>query len=574
MLQIPLRVRQRTAVATTRAGVATMLLLPVALGLFPAAASAQDDPAQEIILERVEQLRSVGELTIRDQWIAAVGVVTELYENRDFRRAWTDSRALGDLRRAVLDMELDGLDPDDYHRETLAQLYTEILGRPEPDPEALADFDMLATDALARLIYHSSFGKVDPEQLDPHWNLARQLEGVDPGEYIQRMIDSGGLYQEIEQLKPHAPLYTGLKQALAKYREIEAAGGWPLFPDGPSIEAGTSDPRVPILRQQLTVIGDYDGPHSDGTVYDEALVEAVKRFQSRHGLPQTGLVGSQTMAALSVPVEDRIDQLRINMERGRWVLHEVPETFLVVNIAAFEVYFMRNGELTWRSRAQVGRTYRKTPVFKEELRYLDINPTWTVPRTIFERDILPKVKEDPSYLQTRGLRVLDRNGDEVDAASLDWSRYNNAASFPYLLRQDPGPANALGRIKFMFPNKYAVYLHDTPSRNLFERSERAFSSGCVRIENPFELAELLLDDPDNWSMEQLLAVKDSRETKSIFLKEQIPVLLLYWTAYSAPASAGALHFRQDIYERDARILAGLNGEFTLRDRPVVGAVSQ
>ncbi len=235
---------------------------------------------------------------------------------------------------------------------------------------------------------------------------------------------------------------------------------------------------------------------------------------------------------------------------------------------------MRNGELTWRSRAQVGRTYRKTPVFKEELRYLDINPTWTVPRTILERDILPKVKEDPSYLQTRGLRVLDRNGDEVDAASLDWSRYNNAASFPYLLRQDPGPANALGRIKFMFPNKYAVYLHDTPSRNLFERSERAFSSGCVRIENPFELAELLLDDPDNWSMEQLLAVKDSRETKSIFLKERIPVLLLYWTAHSAPASAGDLHFRQDIYERDARILAGLNGEFTLRDRPVVGAVSQ
>ena len=574
MLQPLTHVRQITAVATVRAAASTMLLLLVAIGLFPTAVSAQDDPAQQIILKRVEQLRSVGELTIRDQWIAAVRVVAELYENRDFRPAWTDESALEDLRRAVLDMELDGLDPDDYHRETIGQLFRDIEQSANPDPEAVADFDILATDALARLVYHSSFGKVDPERLDPHWNLARQLEGVEPGAFIQRLVDSGRLYEEIEELKPQAPLYNGLKQALAHYREIETAGGWPLFPEGPSIEVGASDPRIPTLRQQLSMTGDYEGPPSDGTAYDQALQEAVKGFQLRHGLPQTGLVGSMTMAALRVPVERRIDQLRISMERGRWVLHEVPETFLVVNIAAFEVYFMRHGELTWRSRAQVGRTYRKTPLFRDELRYLDINPTWTVPRTILERDILPKVKEDPSYLQTRRLRVLDRNGDEVDAASLDWSRYTTAASFPYLLRQDPGPANALGRIKFIFPNKYAVYLHDTPSRNLFGRSERAFSSGCVRIENPFELAELLLDDPDNWSTEKLLAVKDTGETKSIFLKERIPVLLLYWTAYIAPASGGNVHFRQDIYERDARILAGLNGDFTIRDRPVVGAASQ
>jgi murein L,D-transpeptidase YcbB/YkuD len=299
-----------------------------------------------------------------------------------------------------------------------------------------------------------------------------------------------------------------------------------------------------MLREQLSVMGDYSGPTSQSTNYDEELVEAVKLFQFRHGLPTTGLVGSMTMAALSVPVEKRIEQIRASLERGRWILHDLEPNFLVVNIAAFKVYLVRDGEMEWETRAQVGKIYRKTPLFKSELRYMDVNPTWTVPRTILEQDMLPRIKQDPRYLQQKGLKVLDRNGDEVDPSTVDWSRYSTAAGFPYLLRQGPGPTNALGRIKFMFPNEYAIFLHDTPSRSLFAQSERAFSSGCVRVEDPFTLAELLMDDTENWPEERFLEIKDSDETKSVFLPKdkRMPVLTTYtsetrrsswdWTASS------------------------------------------
>ena len=532
-------------------------------------ARAQDDPAQAIILERIDQLQTVGELTIRDQWVAATHVVTGLYANRDFTRAWTDPHALEELHQAVLDMKLDGLDPEDYHLATLTALFREMGGSRAPDPEMLADFDILATDALARVIYHAEFGKVDPESLDSHWNLIRQLESREPGSYIQEVIDSGDVYERVASHKPQNQFYTGLKQALVDYREIEAAGGWPVFPGGASVEASASDPRIPVLREQLSVMGDYSGQASQSTVYDGELVEAVKLFQFRHGLPTTGLVGSMTMAALSVPVEKRIEQIRVSLERGRWILHDLEPRFLVVNIAAFKVYLVRDGVLEWETRAQVGKIYRKTPLFKSEIRYMDVNPTWTVPRTILEQDMLPRIKRDPSYLQQKGLKVLDRNGDEVDPATVDWSRYSTAAGFPYLLRQGPGPTNALGRIKFMFPNEYAIFLHDTPSRSLFAQSERAFSSGCVRVENPFTLAELLMDDPENWPEERFLEIKDSEETKSVFLPKdkRIPVLLLYWTADAG--IDGYLHFRDDIYERDAAVLAGLDGDFTVRARPIV-----
>jgi len=566
-----LRFAQRSRHASARPWM--LPVLSFSLVLFAADARAQEDPAQAIILERIDQLRTVGELTIRDQWVAAEHAVEGLYANRNFTRAWTDPQSLEGLHRAVLDMKLDGLNPEDYHLATLTQLYREMQASRNPDPEMLADFDILATDALVRLIYHAEFGKVDPESLDSHWNLIRQLEGVEPGPYIQDIIDSDDLYERIESHKPESQFYTGLKQALAKYREIQAAGGWPIFPSGASVEAGRSDPRIPMLREQLSMMGDYKGPLSQNTTYDEELVEAVKLFQFRHGLPTTGLVGSMSMAALSVPVEKRIEQIRVSLERGRWILHDLEPRFLVVNIAAFKVYLVRDGELEWETRAQVGKIYRKTPLFKSELRYMDVNPTWTVPRTILEQDMLPRIKRDPSYLQQKGLKVLDRNGDEVDPATVDWSRYSTAAGFPYLLRQGPGPSNALGRIKFMFPNEYAIFLHDTPSRSLFGQSERAFSSGCVRVENPFELAELLMDDPASWPEERFLEIKDSEVTKSVFLpkEKRIPVLLLYWTADAG--MDGYLHFRDDIYERDAAILEGLDGEFTVRARPVTAPPS-
>jgi murein L,D-transpeptidase YcbB/YkuD len=289
-------------------------------------------------------------------------------------------------------------------------------------------------------------------------------------------------------------------------------------------------------------------------VYDEALAGAVQRFQRRHGLADDGVVGARTLAALNVGPGARIDQLRVNLERARWVLHDLPERFVLVNVASFEAFYFADRDLLWRARAQVGRDARRTPIFRADMKYLVLNPSWTVPQGIVEKDILSAGAEAASVVERKGLRVLDRAGREVAPANVTWGRYT-ARSLPYTLRQDPGPSNALGRVKFMFPNPHLVYLHDTPSQELFERSERAFSSGCIRIERPFELAELLLDDPVNWSRERIDAVVASGETTTVWLDRPLPVLLLYWTAL--PTLAGPVRYFHDLYGRDPAVLAGL-----------------
>ena len=231
-----------------------------------------------------------------------------------------------------------------------------------------------------------------------------------------------------------------------------------------------------------------DASASDSLLYDAPLAEAVKRYQQSLGLEPDGVVGAATIAELNVPVAERITQLRVNLDRGRVLLHDLPEQFVVVNIAGYTIYLVKGQNVVWNARVQVGKTYRRTPLFRSDISYLVFNPTWTVPPGIIAADILPAARQDPRAITRKGLRVFDGAGREVNPESIDWSRFRSG-NIPYTLRQDPGPSNALGRIKFMFPNPYAVYLHDTPSQSLFERADRAFSSGCVRVERALELAE-------------------------------------------------------------------------------------
>jgi murein L,D-transpeptidase YcbB/YkuD len=244
-------------------------------------------------------------------------------------------------------------------------------------------------------------------------------------------------------------------------------------------------------------------------------------------------------------------------------MHGLKGSFVLVDIAGFEASYFVEDEPEWQSRVQVGRTYRKTPVFRSAIRYLEINPTWTVPPGILAKDVLPRIQKDVGYLAKHEMSVVDRNGQRVDPTSIDWSQ-TTARSFPYRIVQAPGPRNALGRIKFMFPNKHLVFLHDTPSRSLFERTDRTFSSGCIRVQEPFELAELLLDDPEKWSLEALQAAVDSKQTHRVDLPEPVPVILLYWTI--AVEADGSVDFKKDVYQRDAAILAALEEDFAIRAR--------
>jgi murein L,D-transpeptidase YcbB/YkuD len=339
--------------------------------------------------------------------------------------------------------------------------------------------------------------------------------------------------------------------ALARYRLIEASGGWNLVAQGPTLRVGERDPRVAQMRRRLQAEGELAaGAASDPELFDSDLEQAVLRFQKRYHLDADGAVGRRTLAAMNVPVARRVGQIRVNLERAR-VLRDIPPTAVVVDIAGFEVSLFRAGERLLQSRAVVGRPYRRTPVFHDTITYIEFNPTWTVPPTIFRKDVLPAIKQDPGYLKKRNMQVLTMDGVEVDPAAVDWQLYPRQG-FPYMIRQLPGPDNALGRLKFMFPNEHMVYLHDTPGKELFQRSERTFSSGCIRVEQSERLAQLLLNDPQHWDAAAIQAAIATRQTRRVSLREPMPVYLVYWTV-TAQAD-GEVQFKLDPYDRDGFIL--------------------
>jgi murein L,D-transpeptidase YcbB/YkuD len=375
---------------------------------------------------------------------------------------------------------------------------------------------------------------------------------------FNEVLNSGDVSAALDSIAPVLPGYPRLRKALADYRAILAQGGWPQVPDGPTLELGSSGSRVVALRERLKVSGDLQGNDpTDPTVFDEALDAAVKRFQQRHGVTADGKVGQRSLEELNVPVEARIDQIRANLERARWVFRDVEDSYIIADIAGYRLDLVEEGERSWNTKVQVGTPYHATPVFKSRLQYIEFNPTWTIPPGILRNEILPAIRRDTSYLSRNNMSVLTNSGTKVDPATIDWAA-TAQGGFPYIIRQEPGTRNALGQVKFIFPNKYAVYLHDTPSRGLFARTERAFSHGCIRTENPFDLAERLLDD-QGWDRARVDSVMESRETTRVYLETPVTVMLLYWTAQAD--ADGTVHFRKDLYDRDARIIEGLADPF-------------
>ena len=527
----------------------SLVLLLICLG--PAHAL---DATAEQIRTYSEAILDGSNRTIGGQQIAATTVLPAFYAARDFAPAWSDPKRFSELLDVLKSAETHGLTPDDYY-------YTALAGWPDdPVPARLAARDVLATEALIRYGYHLHFGKIDAASLDPDWNLTRRLQNVEPVKVLEQAVAAADLEEFLAtRLEPDVPFYTRLRAALARYREIAAAGGWPAVPEGPTLRPGDSDPRIAALRKRLSVMDSILAAKSADThLYDSDLEAAVKRFQARHGLDADGIAGERTVAAMNVPVAVRIDQIRASLERTRWVFRDLESRFLVVNIAGFEAYLIEDGKAAWRSRVQVGISYRKTPVFKKKMTYLVLGPTWTVPPTILREDIVPKIKQDPGYLARKDMVLLDRDGKRVDISDLDMNAVS-ADNFPYTVRQEPGPKNALGRIKFMFPNKHYVYLHDTPSQSLFNRAERTTSSGCIRVKKPLSLAAELLHDQAGWSEPEIEAHIQQASNETVTLTDPIMVFLMYWT--SVPGEDGDVKFFSDVYSRDQAVLDGLKAPF-------------
>jgi murein L,D-transpeptidase YcbB/YkuD len=536
----------------------------------PAPPPESPDPLAEAIRELTDHLRYEFEHDQRDhtehgQRIVLGDTVARYYESQRFRPQWRDSGRLGQLVDSLLDLANDGLDPGDYHVDALDTLRGRLQREKRlPDGEQAA-LEILATDAMMLGLYHLYLGKVDPEKLSPQWNFESRPVSVERGfAALSNALATGAIYETFQRARPQHPWYQRGRERLKEYRALAAVGGWPTLPDGPVLKPGMQDPRVATLSMRLQTTRDLEPgtPPPADDLYDATLEAAVRRLQARHGLTADGVIGPATRAAMNVPVDQRVDQIRINLERARWVMHELKGDFVLVDVAGFDVSFFRDDEAIWTSKVIVGRPYRETPIFKSLITYVVINPTWTIPPTILVKDKLPIIKRDPGYLKRNNIRVIDARGREVSPYSVNWSRYGAGNLPPYQLRQDPGEDNALGLVKIMFPNRYLVYLHDTPSKSLFDQDQRTFSSGCIRVQRAFELAELVLDDPVQWSQETLAAAVATRTMQTVNLARPVPVLLLYWTAQ--PLANGQVTFRNDVYGRDPPALAALDGPFVPR----------
>lgn len=520
---------------------------------------------RESLRQRIEASGHPPQLEVGDEQIYSSVVLPRFYLKRTYNPAWIDNDGplpiVDSIVASIKNAYKDGLTPEDYHLTNIERLLTIINERRRKNLPLnhlrLVDLDLLLTDAFLVLGSHLYGGRVNPESLDPEWHPSRLP--IDLGAVLHEAIDKRKIRQTLHGLLPNHREYFRLRELLAHYREILNDGGWPIVPEGPTMRKGDSGARIAALRTRLILAGDLDEFTTvDENLFDESLESAVIRFQRRHGLDPDGLVGRETLAQLNTSVEQRLKTVLVNMERWRWLPENLGERYILVNIANFELDVIKNGNTVMNMRVIVGRNYRRTPVFTGQMTYLVFSPFWNIPPGITANDVLPQVTRDIDYLAKNKIRVFQGWGAdarEIDPATVEWTTImprNN----PYRFRQDPGPNNSLGLVKFMFPNRHNVYLHDTPARELFTRVQRDFSSGCIRIEKPVELAEYLLDDRPEWTRDAIVTSMRSGTERTVTLTRPIPVHLLYWTSWAD--ENGTVHFRRDIYNRDQRLFDALH----------------
>ena len=377
---------------------------------------------------------------------------------------------------------------------------------------------------------------------------------IDPIELVRESRRTPDLTSYLDEQIPPFVFYQGLRNALAEYRALEAQGGWEFIPEGETLKPGMTDPRVSLIRKRLAITGDFESEDLKSTLYDDEVVAGVKHFQKRHGLANDGVLGKQSLAEMNVAVEKRIRQIRINMERWRWISRDTPSSVIAVNIAAFALAGVRAQQFEIRMPVIVGKEYHMTPVFSDQISYIEFNPYWNVPPSIAQKEMLPKLKKDAHYLEKRNFSLFEswqEDAKELDSISIPWATVTARDMARYKIRQNPGPNNALGTVKFMFPNQFNVYLHDTPSHGLFGRTKRTFSHGCIRVSQPAELASYILGGEEGgWGIEKVNDVIAAGERKVVRLDEPLPVYILYRTVMVDSDSEEVL-FLRDVYGRDA-----------------------
>ncbi|WP_194777284.1 L,D-transpeptidase family protein [Pararhodonellum marinum] len=485
------------------------------------------------------------------------------YTNRAFDPAWFEQGKLTcnayEMRYQIQQSFFDGLVPEDYHLGIIND-YFETLEKDQDEytVKQQANLDIFLTDAYIMLSTHLFTGKLNPDEMAANWNIQRKNSNLLIDPRLEEAIQGNKIKTSLQELWPSFRIYPRMRESLREFHEInkKEKPKWNKLTVEKSLKPGERNPILHQIRERLIFWGDlepYEAP--DLNQYDSILLSGVQRLQVRNGLLPDGVLGAGTLEALNKSPQDLMGQVAVNLERLRWLPDSLKfDKLILVNIANFQMDYLKDRDTLLTSNAIVGKDYRATPVFDARMSYLVFSPTWTVPPTILANDVIPAVKRDLGYLAAKKMRILTHSGVEVDPKSIDWSKIT-ARNFPYMVRQDPGQQNSLGLVKFMFPNKYNVYIHDTPTRSLFSRDNRALSSGCIRIEKPIEFAKLLLEEFPQWDEEAIKKAMNSGKERTVNLKESIPVVILYLTFWTD--GKNEMHVRNDLYKRDGRILAEL-----------------
>ena len=519
------------------------------------------DKISELIQEKIMRFSGKKRFACRSELNLGISLIPSFYIQRKFSPAWMGKNGefplADDLLEEIKNCEKHALIPEYYHYKAIETLINTVRNKHDlPSPmfqDIAADLDILLTDTFFLFSSHLLYGFVNLEAV--HIKGESFNPDIDLAGILNDALKDHTIRKALQNLSPHHQEYLNLQSALKKYRELAAQNEPSGISVGKILRYGVSQERVRALRNRLIFLGDLKAAETQNpTFFDHDLEKAVKRFQFRHGLTADGIAGEQTVAAMNVSVRTRLRQIEFNMERWRWLPRDLGTKYILVNIANSKLSVVEHNRPIMEMRVVVGKRFRKTPVFSGKMLYLVINPYWNVPTKLALRDLAPKVCSDPGYLAARNIKVYknwQHDSPEIDPALINWCTLTRKSYFPYKLQQTSGPYNPLGKIKFIFPNKYAVYLHDTPDKSLFDKTLRYFSHGCIRVEKPYLLAEFLLKSNPRWTKEAFLNLLESSTRKNVSLNEQIPVYITYITAWED--RNGVVHFLNDVYKQD-RIL--------------------
>jgi len=467
----------------------------------------------------------------------------DFYKSRENKTVWQSEKNRKIILETLKKCENEGLNSSDYNilkLENIEKKFNDL------DEEEQVNYDLLLTYNFEKYLIHLHNGKLNPRKLYNNWDL--HIDEVDTKSVLNNALTNDSLVGEIEKCQPKALTYKKLIKALKLINELPEDKTDSVVCED-KIKHNQKHPAIINIKKKLLYWKDLDSKDSITSDYDDKTFEAVKKFQTRHGLISDGIIGKSTINALNFSKEGRKHQIIANLERWRWYAKSFSPNYVLINIPNYSLNVVENQTVTMSKRIVVGKNKRRTPVLTSVLQTIVFNPTWTVPPTILKEDMIPELIKDRNFLKNKGIGIYDSDTNEVDPKKWDANRPRG-----YRYVQKPGYYNALGVVKINFPNRYSVYLHDTNHRDLFERNYRSLSSGCVRIEEPLELVELLLDNPKKYSREKMDSIIATKKTLFIGITKRYAIYQWYWTAWS---ENDELIFRDDIYNLDADLYAQL-----------------